>query len=179
MKIKSNLEKFFSHPIFNFFISLIIIGSIILLFLQKLIDFSPPAYMLIERIDLIIIIIFTIEFILKSFLWKFSYFFKDYGWVDFLSILPIFSPALRSIRGVKIIRSIRTIRLLRLLRVIRILKIPHYYKYSRLKQNVFIPTSALIMIIVLITGYLFINQQEDLLVKYQREKLKESCNLLI
>lgn len=146
-KVKKKLEKFISHTAFNFFISLIIVISLILLCLEKIIDFPPYTYYLLEKIDFIIVIIFTVEFVVKLILWGIPYLLKDYGWVDFLSILPIFSPALKSIRVIKSIRSIR------LLRVVRILKISNYYKYSPLKQKVFVPASTLVMIAILVTGF--------------------------
>lgn len=163
------LEKFVYCLPFEIFILSLVILSISLLIYEKIFDLNPAVYDIFEIIDLVVMIIFAFEFITKLVFRRGKYFLGDYGWIDLLSIIPIFSPALKVLRGVKLLRGMRLVKALRLLRILRILKVAKKTE-SVLKQKVFVPTSSVIMIISLVLGFFLVSWQEDTLKRFDEQE---------
>ena len=177
-KATNSLEKFIYNSYFEYFVLLLVILSVGMLVSEKLFDFSPQTLKILGIIDGIVLVIFAFEFIVKVYFRRFKYFFGDYGWIDLLSILPVFSSAIKSLRGVKLLRGIRAIRALRFLRMLRILRFLKITKQSDsvLKQKVFVPISTASMIIVLIIGYFLVNWQEKVYSGIDEQKFQLAFN---
>lgn len=152
---------------FDVCILILVILSIGMLLVEKIFDFTPPVLALLDLIDLVVLVVFTFEFVLKLALKRKEYFLGDYGWVDLLSILPILSPALKALRGIKLLRGTRLLRVVRLIKMIRLLRFLKFTKKadSVLKQKLFVPLSTAVMIIVLLVGFLFVTWQQGMYVK--------------
>ena len=117
-----------------YFLIIFNIGSMVL---ESHKPFRVKYYDLFRIIELISVIIFTVEYILrflesflragdanKSFIHRFKYLFSGFGIVDFLSIIPFYLPLLFTF-------NLLGLRLLRLLRLIRIFKLGKYSKPIR------------------------------------------------
>jgi len=154
---------------------LLVLVSLSFLFYQKLADITPWQREILDHIDFVIMLYFAIGFFVKLRLQGRRYFLNDYGWIDLLSILPLFSPALRAMRGIKLVRSLRILRALRILRFLRILKVTRFSQ-SRLKQKMFVPVSSAVMIIGLVISFSLGLWQQSLYGDFEYERLEASFN---
>ena len=149
---------------YSVIINTLIILSILFIILDKFLNFGVFSYRVLLAIDIGILMIFAADFILRLVSLGKHYFVTDYGWVDFLAVLPILVPFFSAIRVFRIMRAARVIRVLRLLRVLRVLKIfKKDEKHSSLKQDFAIPVSAVVMLIVVVAGGVVISLSENIL----------------
>ena len=167
MAIERNgrLERFVYSTPFETFILVLVAFSVGMLVCEKLVDLSVPIVRFLGRVDTVVLSIFAFEFATKLYLRRRAYFLGDYGWVDFLSVVPLFTPAIKALRGVKMLRGMRALRALRFLRMLRLLRFLKFAKQSEseLKQKVFVPVSTAMMILVLTLGYFLVNWQRGVL----------------
>ena len=110
-----------SGKIFNWLIQILIIVSLISFSIETLPDISPIFQDILNKSEIIIVIIFSTEYLLR--IWtcdnRIKYIFSFYGIIDLLAILPFYiSPKI----------DLRSIRIFRLFRIIRALKILKYSK---------------------------------------------------
>ncbi|WP_019614938.1 ion transporter [Psychromonas ossibalaenae] len=107
--------------IFAFVIQSLILISLVTFSMDTLPDLSQTTIFVLKRIEIITVIIFTLEYALRIYAAdkKFSYIFSFYGIVDLAAIVPFYF-----IPGVDL-RSVRIVRLLRLLRILKL------FKYSK------------------------------------------------
>ena len=77
---------------FDYFIQLIIILSLVSFSLETLPDIPEDLRLVLEKFELISIIIFSLEYLLRVLVTKkpFSYIFSFYGIIDILAILPFY-----------------------------------------------------------------------------------------
>lgn len=116
------------------------LASVILLVYEVVADLTIQQEVLIERVDIIIALIFLGEFI-----YKFARstnrkaFFKSHWW-ELLAAIPITSTATQALRGLRVIRLIRLIRLLRLIRAVSRIKIllDAYKRFSKQTYLIYI-----------------------------------------
>lgn len=112
---------------FDLFIQALILVSIVLFTISTLPDLTPKQTSLIYALDTLIVVVFTLEYILRI---RYStnkgkYIFSAWGIIDFLAILPFY---------VSLGIDLRSLRIIRLLRVFRALKLLKYNKaVNRLK----------------------------------------------
>ena len=124
MRVKNILYKIIidsdtqAGKIFDLFIQLLILLSLIAFSLETLPNLSSELQSLLNWFEIISVIIFSVEYVLRVFLTKSSikYIFSFFGIVDFLAILPFYLAS-----GVDL-RSIRVFRLFRLFRIFKLLK---------------------------------------------------------
>ncbi|MCB1160518.1 MAG: ion transporter, partial [Leptospiraceae bacterium] len=163
MSIKEKLEKFLYGKVFERFILFLVTLSVSILFIEKAFELEVSTILIFEKLDILILTIFSIEFFFKLYINRSQYFWEDYGWIDLLSILPILAPAIKALRGIKLLRGIRVLRAIRLLKMLRLLRFLKLSKStdSVLKQKVFVPISTSAMIIVLTIGFVLTNWIED------------------
>lgn len=105
--------------IFDISIQLLILFSLIVYSVGTLPNLSPMWKSILDWVDLVCYIVFTIEYFSRIYIAKrpFKYIFSFYGIIDFLAILPfLFSRSF----------DLRALRALRVLRVISALKISRY-----------------------------------------------------
>ena len=104
---------------FDITIQILIAVSLVSFSIETLPGLSDSTYALLANIELVIVIIFTIEYVLRVILTerKLSYVFSFYGIIDLIAILPFYLTS-----GV----SLQTLRTLRFLRLFRIFKLARY-----------------------------------------------------
>ena len=102
------------------FLSLI---SVFLLFFEVLSAHSPQQLRALDAADMVIAIIFFVEFWLRFFkAGNKKLFFRKHWW-ELLASIPITSSMTQALRGLNVLRLIRVMRLLRLLRLLVRLKV--------------------------------------------------------
>jgi voltage-gated potassium channel len=114
--------------IFNGFIEILIIISIISFSIQTLPDLTLKTREFLNILETVIVIIFTIEYILRSIVAdnKLKYIFSFYGIIDLLAILPFYVTA-----GI----DLRALRMFRLFRILRAFKLFRYSKAIKMFQK--------------------------------------------
>jgi voltage-gated potassium channel len=107
--------------VFNGFIEILIIISIISFSIQTLPDLTLKTREFLNVLETVIVIIFTIEYILRIIVAdnKLKYIFSFYGIIDLLAILPFYVTA-----GI----DLRALRMFRLFRILRAFKLFRYSK---------------------------------------------------
>jgi len=106
---------------FALFIQALIVVSIITFSIETISDLKPQTRTILKSIELFVVIVFTIEYLLRIFVAdsKPKFIFSFFGIIDFLAILPFYLSF-----GV----DLRSLRALRFLRLFRILKLVRYNK---------------------------------------------------
>lgn len=104
--------------IFDLFIQSLILVALVSFTLETMPNLPPSAEAWLEKINVFITIVFTIEYLLR--IWvadrPLSYIFSFYGIVDLLAILPFYVAwelDLRSVRAVRFLRLFRAFKLVR------------------------------------------------------------------
>jgi voltage-gated potassium channel len=136
---------------FDRVIRILIIISLVCFSLGTLPDISTPVMNLLNVLEILIVIVFTIEYLLRLFLTekKLRFIFSFYGLVDLAAILPFYVAT-----GL----DLRSIRALRLLRLFRALKLSQYSKaISRLQNSLVMIKEELIMFSALTLILLFLS----------------------
>lgn len=169
MKRKEKIEKLINSRetkwglFFDYFIQALIILSLITFSIETLPDISVKTREIIDVIELICVIIFTIEYLIRIIIAKkkLKFIFSFFGIIDLCAILPFYLST-----GL----DLRTIRALRLLRLFRMLKLVRYNKavnrfavaYKLMREEL-IMFSSLAVILVFFSGvgiYYFENEAQ-------------------
>ena len=122
-----------NSKVFDIFISCLIITNILAVILGTVKRIEPPLHRFFEIFELISVIIFTIEYVIR--IWtcvesskyknavsgRIKYTFSFMAFIDLLAILPFYLPFVRGI-------DLRFVRVLRLLRFFRLFKLGRYSK---------------------------------------------------
>jgi voltage-gated potassium channel len=135
--IKSSIRNIIDNTdtvpgkVFGYIIHFIILISIITFSIETIPNISPYIKNCLNIIEIVTIIIFTFEYILRVLVTekKIKFIFSFYGLIDLLAILPFYISC-----GI----DLRTLRIFRLLRLLRILKLFKYNKTIKLFQKAFI-----------------------------------------
>jgi voltage-gated potassium channel len=102
--------------IFNVFIEIIIIFSLMLFALETIPGLTKQQEKLLDVFEIITIMIFTIEYVIRFIKDKFKYSISFFGIVDLLSIVPFFIFFIPELSFVKILRLFRLFRMIKLAR---------------------------------------------------------------
>jgi hypothetical protein len=189
------IARFLSNRKTNFFISLFIIASLILLAVQQLGKFSVQSENIFFLIDQYILIFFSFEFLLKLFFLGKYYLITELGWIDFLAALPVITPLVKyllfqfnidliitqeAVTITVILRGFKIIRFLRLMRAARILKVFTNYNNSCNFNNGPFPIAipVIFSFILLISGYLFMNYIEQRFKSERIIKMEKTFELI-
>ena len=115
--IDSNNNR--SGRIFSILIQILILISVVTFSMETLPDLEPQTRSILRYIEVISVITFTVEYILRIYVAdrKLKFIFSFFGIIDFLAILPFYLAV-----GV----DLRSLRALRFLRLFRILKLVRY-----------------------------------------------------
>lgn len=107
-----------SGKIFTFSIQFLIIASLVTFSIDTLPDLSPRTKELLRQFEVITVVIFSFEYILRLIVAEktFKFIFSFYGLIDLAAILPFYIAS-----GIDL-RAVRIFRLLRLLRILKLLK---------------------------------------------------------
>jgi len=104
--------------IFNLFIQAMILLSLISFSIETLPKLSDNTKVILNYIEIITVIIFTIEYLLRIITAekKASFIFSFYGIIDLLAILPFYIASGIDLRSIRIIRLLRLFRMFKLIR---------------------------------------------------------------
>jgi len=147
--------------VFDIVLLIAILISIFTVILETVEEFGIPYKNSFFILELVLTILFTIEYILRVIIikQKWKYIFSFLGIVDFLSIIPTYISFF--VVGTKYLTIIRVIRLFR---VFRILKLAHYLKeaqilFSALKKSfvrIFVFLILILILAVLIGSFMYV-----------------------
>lgn len=103
---------------FALFIQALILLSIITFSIETIPDLKPQTRYLLESIELVCVLVFTVEYLLRIYVAdnRRKFIFSFYGIIDFLAILPFylsFGLDLRSLRALRFLRLFRVLKLVR------------------------------------------------------------------
>ena len=134
--------------IFDFTIQFLIIVSLISFSLETLPNLKSNQKEILRLIEIICVIIFTIEYALRIIVSsnKLKFIFSFYGLIDLCAILPFYITT-----GI----DLRTIRIFRLLRLFRLLKILRYNKALNRFHQAFKSIKEELIIFVTASSFLF------------------------
>jgi voltage-gated potassium channel len=104
--------------VFDLFIQLLIVCSIVTFSIETLPDLSKDTIRLLSIAEVIIVVIFTLEYILRIYFSdkKRNYILSFYGIVDLVAILPFYLSLGIDLRSLRILRMLRLFRLFKLTR---------------------------------------------------------------
>lgn len=125
--------------VFFYVIQALIIASLVSFSFDTLPDLSPKIKHYLYVLEVIIVLVFTIEYVLRIYIAnnRLRFIFSFYGLVDLIAILPFYVAS-----GF----DLRSVRIFRLLRLVRILKLFRYNQaISRFKHALFIAKEELIL----------------------------------
>ena len=107
--------------LFDLVVQFLVVISLLSFSLETLPNLSKNQLFILKLIEIVIITIFSIEYLLRIFVTnkKFKYIFSFYGLIDLLTILPFY---------LSLTVDLRSLRALRLLRLFRILKLVRFNK---------------------------------------------------
>lgn len=110
--------------LFDIFIQVLIIASLISFSISTLPDLSDKAHKTLEIFEAVSVIIFSIEYLLRVITAKnpLNYIFSFYGIIDLAAILPFYLSKGLDLRSLRVLRLFRLFRLLKLVRYSNALK---------------------------------------------------------
>lgn len=114
MKEMNILEK----PIFIWFITIVIIYSVICFSIGTLPDLSPETIEFLKYSEIATIVIFTIEYLYRIYVAKrrIKFIFSFYGLIDLIAILPFYLSFGLDMQSIRLIRVLRLVIVLKLVR---------------------------------------------------------------
>jgi len=147
MRITRDTNGYVELGRFEKLIQILIVISLISFAFETLPNLSTAWQTVLKFTEIIIVLIFTIEYIIRISLCRprLKYIFSFYGVIDILAILPFFLTA-----GIDI-KSIRAFRLLRLLRFVKLLK---YNKAIRRLRDALIDAKDELILSGIVAGIL-------------------------
>jgi len=147
MRILRDTNGYVELGRFEKLIQILIVISLISFAFETLPNLSTAWQTVLKLTEIIIVLIFTIEYIIRISLCRprLKYIFSFYGVIDILAILPFFLTA-----GIDI-KSIRAFRLLRLLRFVKLLK---YNKAIRRLRDALIDAKDELILSGIVAGIL-------------------------
>ena len=147
MRITRDANGYVELGLFEKLIQILIVISLISFAFETLPNLSTAWQTVLKFTEIIIVLIFTIEYIIRISLCRprLKYIFSFYGVIDILAILPFFLTA-----GIDI-KSIRAFRLLRLLRFVKLLK---YNKAIRRLRDALIDAKDELILSGIVAGIL-------------------------
>ena len=148
-KIKRIVEETDTTPgkIFDIFIQFLIVLSLISFSIETLPDLSENIKRLLKITEAIVVVIFTMEYLLRLFIAdkKLKFVFSFYGLIDLFAILPFYIT-----KGI----DLRSIRIFRLFRLVRAFKIFRYSTAIQRFKIAFLEVKEELTLFLVATGFL-------------------------
>ena len=148
-KIKRIVEETDTTPgkIFDIFIQSLIVLSLISFSIETLPDLSENIKRLLKITEAIVVVIFTMEYLLRLFIAdkKLKFVFSFYGLIDLFAILPFYIT-----KGI----DLRSIRIFRLFRLVRAFKIFRYSTAIQRFKIAFLEVKEELTLFLVATGFL-------------------------
>lgn len=134
--------------VFDIAIQVLIVLSLVTFSLDTLPDLSPAVRTALHRVEIITVLIFTAEYLLRITVAdkKLKFIFSFFGIIDLIAVLPFYLAA-----GL----DLRALRIVRLLRVIRILKLARYSAAVQRFHRAFIIAKEELFLFLLVAAILF------------------------
>jgi voltage-gated potassium channel len=103
---------------FDYVIQFLILLSILAFTIETIPNLEEKTISLLNKIELVFIIIFSIEYIIRIYIAKnkFKFIFSFYGIIDLLAILPFYLSFGFDLRSARILRFLRIFRIIKLIR---------------------------------------------------------------
>ena len=132
---------------FDLFIQFLIVLSLVSFSIETLPNLGKNTKWILNTTEVIIIAIFTLEYLLRLFVAdkKLKFVFSFYALIDLIAILPFYVA-----RGI----DLRSIRVFRLFRLIRAFKIFRYSKAIQRFKNAFLEVKEELILFLVATGFL-------------------------
>jgi voltage-gated potassium channel len=104
--------------LFDYCIQFLILLSLVAFTIETLPDNTEKTISFLKHFELVCIIIFSIEYLLRVFISKhpLKYIFSFYGIIDFLAIFPFYLRSVYDLRALRVFRVFRVFRALKLIR---------------------------------------------------------------
>lgn len=104
--------------IFDYIIQVLIFTSLVAFTVETLPGISDGTHRFLQTFELVCVILFTIEYLLRLFVAKnpLRYVFSFYGIIDFLAIFPFYLNHIYDLRALRVFRIFRVFRALKLIR---------------------------------------------------------------
>ena len=115
--MKNQFKKIIESNKFSYIIQTLIIFSVLSFSIETLPHVNPKLKLFLSYTETIIVILFTLEYIIRIYTSNLKYVFSFFGLIDLLAILPFYI-TLGSID----IRALRIFRLFRIFRLLKLLK---------------------------------------------------------
>ena len=121
--------------LFAFSIQVLIVLSIITFSVETIPDLKPQTRDILQSIELVSVIVFTIEYVLRIYVAdkKLKFIFSFFGIIDLLAILPFYLSFGIDLRSLRALRFVRLFRLFKLVRYNKALK--HFAKAIRIAKE--------------------------------------------
>jgi len=120
IRIKNIIDstETFQGKVFTFTIQILIVISLVTFSISTLPNLSEASQRILQIIEIITVVIFTIEYILRIYVSesKFKFIFSFFGIIDLIAILPFYIASGFDLRAIRIFRLLRLFRILKLLR---------------------------------------------------------------
>ena len=127
MKNEKSIKKIIESNKFSYIIQTLIIFSVLSFSIETLPHVNPKLKLFLSYTETIIVILFTLEYIIRIYTSNLKYVFSFFGLIDLLAILPFYI-TLGSI-------DIRALRIFRLFRIFRLLKLLKFTSSIKKFQN--------------------------------------------
>lgn len=121
-ELRRRLRLWLSRRVTMAAANLLVVGSVLLLFVLRLVPLPDSVESILEVIDTAVLIILAIEFLLRLLAFGGAYFIRDFGWVDLLSVVPLLAPLFSMVSQLRALRIARLIRLVRIIRIVRLVR---------------------------------------------------------
>lgn len=144
--------------IFDLVIQLLILISIVSFSLETLPNFKNEFYSILEIIEIICIVIFSIEYILRVIVNKqpLKYIFSFFGLIDLLAIIPFYISVSIDLRGLRAFRFLRIFRTLKIARYnSAFLRFKNAFKIVREEIILFFITAIILIYLSAVGIYFF------------------------
>ena len=136
--MKNQFKKIIESNKFSYIIQTLIIFSVLSFSIETLPHFNPKLKLFLSYTETIIVILFTLGYIIRIYKSNLKYVFSFFGLIDLLAILPFYITL-----GAIDIRALRIFRLFRIFRLLKLLKFTSAIKkfqnaFNEIKRELFI-----------------------------------------
>lgn len=135
---------------FTGFIQILIIASAVSFAFETLPDLTSKQRMILEVFEVVIVIIFTFEYVVRIYQKGFKFIFSFYGIIDLIAILPFYISTGIDLRSIRIFRLLRLFRLLKFVRYIK--AIDHFKTAFKSMKEEFIVFFTVTMFLMYLSG---------------------------
>ena len=159
--VEDNTTK--KGKLFDYFIQILIVLSLVSFSIESLPNLSEKTLNVLQKFELLSIIIFSIEYILRVFVSKrpYKYIFSFYGIIDVLAILPFYITGIMDLRFLRMFRIFRVFRAFKLIRYNKALSRFHTaYKIVKEELVLFFMVTLMLLFLVSAGIYAFENEAQ-------------------